>query len=331
MRRTRVDLWMPALLLVLATAWIAAGTARAAPPFDPYEPIEMGASLEKPYTEIEYMGVVYSLETLAGGHNGAQPNLSQVVMACRTNPPVYDPATGVWRVPVDNSLIHFADDNSPFGRIEIEAVDGEVDGYLDFVHPASSSQDLDFPVRSVFQFKIRLELIDFGIILFSETPITVESGELMSWPPPVGTTYFQDEIVELVEEPGGPVVARILPDTTVITELWTPELPEEPCFADTVWTGTVDAGQSLTTPVCSAGGSVQGVLQCPAGATSADLDLLLQRQTCTGTCSWSTVAAGTSPTCDELVQAAGSAGVYRWVVQNASGGPTAFRLCSDPC
>ena len=197
-------------------------------PFSPFQQISMGAELNKPYTEIEYMGQIYTLENLSGGHNGKNPLLSPVVAACRTNPPVFDPTTGRWRVPINNNFIQFSADNTPLGRIRIGAQNGECDGYLEFLNPVTSMNDLDFPVRSVFTFNLSVELLDLGVTLSSRSPVTVTAENLTSWPPPVGTVYSQKENVDLVAEPGGPTIATLRPDTTVITNVFQPTPVPEP-------------------------------------------------------------------------------------------------------
>lgn len=195
------------------------------PPFDPSAQVEMGAELNKPYTEIEFMGMVIPLENLRGGHNGRSAELSSIVAKCRTNPPEFDEETGLWRIPVTNNFIQFEAADSPMGRIRMGALEEECDGYLEVVNPATSSENLDFPVRSVFTFHVKVELLDHGLTLFSEDHVTVASENLDSWPPPVGTVYLQTAEVPLVAEPGGPTLATLRPDTTVITEILRPTEP----------------------------------------------------------------------------------------------------------
>lgn len=214
--------------LVLAAASLAALLAvvedplLGRPPFSPFQQISMGADLLKPYTEIEYMGVIYPLVELKGGHNGSSPTITSVVAKCRTNPPVFDPGSGLWRVPVTNSLVQFSADDSPFGRIRIGALDGETEGYLEFPPGSGPVEALDFPVRSAFTFRVAVELPDLGLSFFSEQPVTVTADNLSSWPPPVGTVYVQNQVVDLVAVTGGPTVARLRPDTTIITGVFQP-------------------------------------------------------------------------------------------------------------
>jgi hypothetical protein len=182
----------------------------------------MGAELNKPYTEIEFMGKIYSLKDLRGGHNGRNPDISPIVKACQTNSPVFDPATGLWRVPVTNNFIQLSADNTPLGRIRMGAPNGECEGYLEPMTPATHVEDMDFPVRSVFTFDLAVELLDLGVTLYSRDYVTVTADNVWSWPPPVGTVYSQKEYIELVTEPGGPTVATLRPDTTVITMILHP-------------------------------------------------------------------------------------------------------------
>ena len=200
-------------------------SAWAIAPFEPFEKITMGAELLKPYTEIEYNGQVFAIENLRGGHNGrnaltASTSLTDIVVAaCQTNPPVFDSTTGKWRVPVTNNFIHFEGSDPNLGTFTLGALDDIVNGYLEFANNPTSSDELDFPVNSIFEFQVELELLDFGITLFSEELATVYANDLTSWAPPVGTTYYQDEYIDLVAVSGGPTIARIRPDTTIVTEI----------------------------------------------------------------------------------------------------------------
>ncbi|WP_287730779.1 PEP-CTERM sorting domain-containing protein [Microcystis sp. M090S1] len=197
----------------------------------------MTAELEKPYTEIEYMGVVYPIVALRGGHRGTSgrdisttatsPTPGEVVAACQTNAPVYDPIEDKWTVPVTNSLIEFSTDTSLLGSLNIRSVPDTVNGYLEFVNNPSSIQDLDFPVNSIFTFQIELELPDLGLTLFSTKEVTVTANNLTSWPPPVGTIYYQNEFIDLVAKENGSTIATLRPDTTVVTSTETiPCIPE---------------------------------------------------------------------------------------------------------
>lgn len=204
-------------------------------PFSPFRTTCVTAELEKPYTEIEYNGVVYPLVALRGGHRGKSldtaalsPSPGEVVAACQTNPPIQDPITGNWVVPVTNNLIAFSTDTSPFGKLNIGAIPGTVKGNLEFVNNPSSLEDLYFPVNSIFSFQIQLQLPDIGITLFSAKEATIKASNLTSWPPSVGTIYYQNDFIDLVAEENGPIIARLRPDTTIVTSTETIECVPEP-------------------------------------------------------------------------------------------------------
>ncbi len=103
------------------------------------------------------------------------------------------------------------------------------------------------------------------------------------------------------------------------------------CTGTNVWTGTASGGGSLVTPNCSGSGSFQGELACDVGA--ADLDLFLDKQSCSGWfgCSFSAVASSTSAGCDETVNTNQSNGTYRWRVLHFSGPAESFELCTNQC
>ena len=105
------------------------------------------------------------------------------------------------------------------------------------------------------------------------------------------------------------------------------------CTGNNVWTGTATAGGAdLVTPNCSASGTFNGELVCDTGA--ADLDLYLDKQSCSGWfgCSFSAVASSTSSGCDETVSGYnGTNGTYRWRVDHYSGPNENFTLCTNKC
>ncbi len=104
------------------------------------------------------------------------------------------------------------------------------------------------------------------------------------------------------------------------------------CTGNNVWTGTATAGGGdLVTPNCSGGGNFQGELVCDVGA--ADLDLYLDKRTCSGWfgCSFGAVASSTSAGCDESVNTNQSNGTYRWRVDHFSGPNESFTLCTNQC
>lgn len=103
------------------------------------------------------------------------------------------------------------------------------------------------------------------------------------------------------------------------------------CTGNNVWTGTAASGGSLTTPNCSASGSFTGDLVCDVGA--ADLDLYLDKQSCSGWfgCSFSAVDSSTTAACDESVSYSGTSGTYRWRVHHYSGPAEDFTLCTNKC
>ena len=104
------------------------------------------------------------------------------------------------------------------------------------------------------------------------------------------------------------------------------------CTGNNVWTGTAIAGGGdLVTPNCSGGGNFQGELVCDVGA--ADLDLYLDKRTCSGWfgCSFGAVASSTSAGCDESVNSNQSNGTYRWRVDHFSGPNEPFTLCTNQC
>lgn len=105
------------------------------------------------------------------------------------------------------------------------------------------------------------------------------------------------------------------------------------CTGNYVWVGTASSSSpNLVTPNCSASGSFTGELVCDAGA--ADLDLYLQKQSCSGWfgCSFNNVASSTSAGCDETVSGySGSSGTYRWRINHYSGPAESFTLCTNKC
>ena len=109
--------------------------------------------------------------------------------------------------------------------------------------------------------------------------------------------------------------------------------PGGSCSDNNIWVGTASSSvQNLYTPNCSASGTFNGVLDCDNGA--ADLDLYLQKQSCSGWfgCSFSNVAGSTSAGCDEAIQGySGSSGTYRWRVNWYSGPAEPFHLCTNKC
>ncbi len=107
--------------------------------------------------------------------------------------------------------------------------------------------------------------------------------------------------------------------------------PGGTCTDNNIWTGTISSG-ALVTPNCSASGTFNGVLQCPSGSGSTDLDLYLQKQSCGWGCSWSNVASSTSAACEEQINGySGSSGTYRWNIDHYSGGTATIRLCTNKC
>ena len=104
------------------------------------------------------------------------------------------------------------------------------------------------------------------------------------------------------------------------------------CTGNNIWTGTASSSSNPVTPNCSASGSFTGELVCDTGA--ADLDLYLDKQSCSGWfgCSFSAVASSTSAGCDETVSGySGSNGTYRWRVDHYSGPSESFTLCTNKC
>jgi len=105
------------------------------------------------------------------------------------------------------------------------------------------------------------------------------------------------------------------------------------CTGTNVWTGTATSGGGdLVTPNCSASGTFNGELVCDNGA--ADLDLYLDKQSCSGWfgCSFSAVASSTTANCDEDITGySGSSGTYRWRVRHYSGPDEPFTLCTNQC
>ena len=105
------------------------------------------------------------------------------------------------------------------------------------------------------------------------------------------------------------------------------------CSDTNIWVGTASSSSpNLYTPNCSASGTFNGVLSCDNGA--ADLDLYLQKQSCSGWfgCSFGNVASSTSAGCDEAVQGySGSSGTYRWRINWYSGPAEPFHLCTNKC
>ena len=104
------------------------------------------------------------------------------------------------------------------------------------------------------------------------------------------------------------------------------------CTDNNIWTGTLSSG-NLVTPNCSASGTFNGVLEC-TGAGTADLDLYLDKESCSGWfgCSFSSVASSATASCGEAVNGySGSSGTYRWRVVHYSGGSEDIRLCTNQC
>ena len=105
------------------------------------------------------------------------------------------------------------------------------------------------------------------------------------------------------------------------------------CTGNNIWTGTSSSSTpNLVTPNCSASGSFTGNLVCTNGA--ADLDLYLEKQSCSGWsgCSFGNVASSTSAGCDESVNGySGSSGTYRWRINYYSGPAEPFTLCTNQC
>ncbi len=105
-----------------------------------------------------------------------------------------------------------------------------------------------------------------------------------------------------------------------------------PCTGTSVYTGTVPSGGTLVTPNCTTLGNLSGKLQCLSGI--ADLDLYLDKETCSGWmgCSFSAVASSATASCSEGIKSySGTRGTYRWRVVNSSGPDEDMRLCTDPC
>ncbi len=112
-----------------------------------------------------------------------------------------------------------------------------------------------------------------------------------------------------------------------------PPPPGGSCTGTNVWTGTASSGSpNQVTPNCSASGSFTGELVCTNGA--ADLDLYLEKESCSGWfgCSFGTAASSTSAGCDETVNGySGSSGTYRWRINWYSGPAEPFELCTNKC
>jgi len=108
--------------------------------------------------------------------------------------------------------------------------------------------------------------------------------------------------------------------------------PTGGCTGNNVWTGTATSGGGdVVTPNCSASGTFTGDLVCDTG--SADLDLYLDKRSCSGWfgCSFSAVASSTSVNCDESISTSQSSGTYRWRVRHYSGPDESFTLCTNQC
>lgn len=109
--------------------------------------------------------------------------------------------------------------------------------------------------------------------------------------------------------------------------------PGDSCSDTNIWTGTASSSTpNLVTPSCSASGTFNGALRGDNGA--ADLDLYLEKESCSGWfgCSFGTAASSTSAGTDEDVQGYnGSSGTYRWRVNWYSGPAEPFHLCTNKC
>ncbi len=90
-----------------------------------------------------------------------------------------------------------------------------------------------------------------------------------------------------------------------------------PCTDCTHESGQLSSGQTINgASFSSNGGLFEGWLEGPAGT---DFDLVLQKQSCFITCSWSSAASSTSNGSSEHIQYNGGSGTYRWQVKSYSG------------
>lgn len=193
-----------------------------------------GAHFEKPYTEVEYDGVVYPVKGMVGGHNG-----KQAVEACIAHGARYDSVRGRWVVPLDNNLISINLAEQP----EVGKVFGEGSPLAKLTmrnHPSrryrsggfliTSTEDPNgrpsFPVDCEFHVHLRVT-VPGKWPLVNPTPFKLVATGLEQWPPPVRTVYRNVDGAELYPDYIGPLrramspVARILPgDETILTEVF---------------------------------------------------------------------------------------------------------------
>lgn len=167
----------------------------------------MGAEFIKPYMEFEYQGQVYKLNGLQGGHNG------RVAAACKANKPEYDPEKGRWIVKVQNNLIDIDLSQHP-SLMEVFPENKQIlsqarifnnprksytsVGFL-ITNTTSPDEKPTFPIDCVFNMFIRITLPGKPSLI-NVKPFQLVAKNLDQWPPPVGTVYEHEDIIELYPE-----------------------------------------------------------------------------------------------------------------------------------
>lgn len=194
--------------------------------------------------EFEYEGQIYRMGELKGGHNG-RGTAGAAVAACQQRPPQWDEVRQRWVVPIMNNMINIDLSSQPeaaraFPSVSplrsMSIINNPRRSYSSIGHLISvtntPSEPPRFPVDCVFRMYIRVKVPGKGSVI-NVRPFELVAKGLTTWPPPVGTIYTHEDVVELYPEwiPFGhrlmnPIVRIFSGDETILTNVF--EVTEPP-------------------------------------------------------------------------------------------------------
>jgi len=197
------------------------------------------AEFHKPYMEFEYEGKVYRVENVDGGHNG------RVAEGCKANPPEWDETKQRWVVPVENHVIDIDFSQHPHFAAALAGLPAFMKLRITS-NPRSSRKSVGqlitagnraeaprYPIDCVFNMYVRAVLPGKWPVI-NVRPFRLVARGLTQWPPPVGTTYINEDPVELfpewipfAEKLLKPIVTIRPGDHTILTRVFENVAPAE--------------------------------------------------------------------------------------------------------
>ena len=194
----------------------------------------MGAEFVKPYMEFEFKGELHRVDALVGGHNGS------VASACQARPPVFDAERQRWVVPIENNLIDIDLGSQPEVAKSIPDHRSELRSLRVINNPRRSfrstgmlltdartlTEQPRYPVDCIFNMHIRVRVTGKPSLI-TVRPFQLIAVNLEQWPPPVGTVYRHDDVVDLFpewvpfsERFMSPIVKILAGDETILTKVF---------------------------------------------------------------------------------------------------------------